>query len=51
MHAANNYADGVAKLLIEAKADVDVETVVRPVGGPGRAVSMGAACMHARAEV
>ena len=32
MVAARAKADGVAKLLIEAKADVDVETVVRPVG-------------------
>ena len=27
MFAAQNKADGVAKLLVEAKADVDVETV------------------------
>ena len=62
MRAARNKADGVAKLLIEAKADLDAKNKVRPVGrcicipawrlvggravGPGRAVPMRA-CMHA----
>ena len=33
MHAARNKADGVAKLLIEAKADLDAkDKLVRPVG-------------------
>ena len=32
MIAANHKADGVAKLLIEAKADLDAKTKVRPVG-------------------
>ena len=32
MHAAENQADGVAKLLIEAKADLDAKDEVRPVG-------------------
>ena len=30
--AARNEADGVAKLLIEAKADLDAKDKVRPVG-------------------
>ena len=30
--AAGNKADGVAKLLIEAKADLDAKNKVRPVG-------------------
>ena len=64
MVAAWRKADGVAKLLIEAKADLDAKNkLVRPVGrcicisawrlvggravGPGCAVSMSAACMHA----
>ena len=67
MLAARAKADGVAKLLIEAKADLDAKDEVRPVGrcicipawrlaggragGPGWAVSMSAACMHACAEV
>ena len=67
MFAAQNKADGVAKLLIEAKADLDATDKVRPVGrcicisawrmtglwtgGSGQAVSMSAACMHACAEV
>ena len=64
MVAAEAKADGVAKLLIEAKADLDATNGVRPVGvhmymrggwlacgGAGRAVSMSAACMHACAEV
>ena len=32
MLAANHKADGVAKLLIEAKADLDAKNKVRPVG-------------------
>ena len=32
MVAAGNKADGVAKLLIEAKADLDAKDEVRPVG-------------------
>ena len=32
MCAAKNNADGVAKLLIEAKANLDVEIYVRPRG-------------------
>ena len=32
MRAAGNKANGVAKLLIEAKADVDAKNKVRPVG-------------------
>ena len=63
IYAAGNEADGVAKLLIEAKADLEAKDKVRPVGrcicisawrlvggravGPGRAVPMSAACMHA----
>ena len=63
MHAARNKADGVAKLLIEEKADLDAKNKVRPVGrcicvsawrlvggrvdGLGWAVSMSAACMQA----
>ena len=61
--AAGNKADGVAKLLIEAKADLEAKNKVRPVGrcicisawrlvggragGPGWAVSMSAACRGA----
>ena len=33
MVAARSKADGVAKLLIEAKADLDAKNVVRPVRG------------------
>ena len=67
MKAAYHKADGVAKLLIEAKADLDAKNKVRPVGrcicisawrlvggravGPGRAVSISAACMHAGMHV
>ena len=63
MCAAKNNAEGVAKLLIEAKANLDAKDEVRPVGrcicisawrlvggragGLGWAVSMSAACMHA----
>ena len=32
MCAADHKADGVAKLLIEAKADLDAKDKVRPVG-------------------
>ena len=32
MVAVGNQADGVAKLLIEAKADLDAKDKVRPVG-------------------
>ena len=32
MRAAQEKADGVAKLLIEAKADLDAKNEVRPVG-------------------
>ena len=32
MYAAINKADGVAKLLIEAKADLEAKDKVRPVG-------------------
>ena len=49
MYAAHHKADGVAKLLIEANADLDATSEwVRPVGGPGR---LHERCMHARAEV
>ena len=64
MVAARYEADGVANLLIEAKAELDAKSKVRPVGvhmymrggwlacgRAGRAVSMSAACMHACAEV
>ena len=63
MCAAKNNAEGVAKLLIEAKAKLEAKDEVRPVGrcicipawrlvggravGPGCGVSMSAACMHA----
>ena len=62
MIAARNKADGVAKLLIEAKADLDATNKVRlvgvhiymymrggwlVVGRAGRAVFIIAACMHA----
>ena len=47
MYAAREKADGVAKLLIEAKADLDVLTVVRPVGG---CICMHA-CMHAQRSI
>ena len=62
MVAAQNKADGVAKLLIEAKADLDATEEVRlvgvhiymymrggwlVVGRAGRAVFIIAACMHA----
>ncbi len=64
MFAAINKADGVAKLLIEAKTKLNATQKVRPVGvhicmrggwlacgRAGRAVSIIAACMHACAEV
>ena len=66
IHAAKWKADGVAKLLIEAGANLDAKNRVRPeglhmyicvtagwlVGGRAvRAVSINAACMHACAEV
>ena len=63
MVAVEEKAYGVAKLLIDAKADLEAKDKVRPVGrcicisawrlvggragGPGWAVSMSAACMHA----
>ena len=48
MLAAEKNASAAAKLLIEAGADLDAKDEVRPVGGPGRAVSISAACMHCR---
>ena len=60
MLAAREKADGVAKLLIEAKVDLDATEEVRPVGGPGRVQERRIhacmhpcmhACMHACAEV
>ena len=63
MFAAQVKADGVAKLLIDAGANLDVQNMVRPVGmhvhmhgrwlvggRAGRAVSIIAACMHAYTE-
>ena len=63
MIAAQEKADGVAKLLVDAVADLDVQHKVRPVGmhvymficvaaggRAGRAVSIIAACMHAYTE-